>query len=79
MRVVLRSYLLQTYLIDQPEFQVKNILSTYSKLNTFMSNLYSNNPFATDGTQKYRFQKILIFIWKGRGAQIPMSDATMRR
>ena len=50
MRVFLRSYLLQTYLIDQPEFQVKNILSTYSKLNTFMSNLYSINPFATDGT-----------------------------
>ena len=37
------------------------------------------NPFATDGTQKYRFEKFLIFIWKGRGAQIPMSDATMRR
>ena len=37
------------------------------------------NPSATDGTQKYRFENILIFIWKGRGGQIPMSDATMRR
>ena len=27
----------------------------------------------------YRFEKFLIFIWKGRGAQIPMSDATLRR
>ena len=37
------------------------------------------NPFSQDGTLKWRFEKVLIFIWKGRGAQIPMSDATMRR
>ena len=37
------------------------------------------NPFATDGTQKYRFKKFLIFIWEGRSSQIPMSDVTMRR
>ena len=32
------------------------------------------NPFATDGTQKYSFEK-LIFIWEG----LTMSDETMRR
>ena len=37
------------------------------------------NPFSPDGTLKCRFENFLIFIWKGRGAQIPMSDATMRR
>ena len=37
------------------------------------------NPFSPDGTLECRFEKFLIFIWKGRGAQIPMSDATMRR
>ena len=36
-------------------------------------------PFSPDGTLKCRFENFLIFIWKGRGAQIPMSDATMRR
>ena len=37
------------------------------------------NLFATDGTRKYRFKTYLFFIWKGRGVQIPMSEATMRR
>ena len=35
------------------------------------------NPFSPDGTLNCRFEKFLIFIWKGRGAQIPMSDATI--
>ena len=37
------------------------------------------NPFTTDGTQKYRFEKFIFFIWKRMGALIPMSDASMRR
>ena len=37
------------------------------------------NPFSPDGTLKCRFEKFLIFIWKGSGTQIPLSDATMRR
>ena len=37
------------------------------------------NPFSPDGTLKCRFEKFLIFIFKGRGAQIPMGDTTMRR
>ena len=37
------------------------------------------NPFSPDGTLKCRFEIFLIFIWNGKGAQIPMSDATMRR
>ena len=37
------------------------------------------NPFAIDRTRKLCFEKFVIFIWKGRGAHIPMSDATMRR
>ena len=37
------------------------------------------NLFSPHGTLKCRFENFLIFIRKGRGAQIPMSDATMRR
>ena len=37
------------------------------------------NPYATYGTQKYRLEKFKILICKGRGAQIPMSDATLKR
>ena len=40
--------------------------------------IVSINPFATDGTQKCRFEKFFKFSF-GRGAQISMSDATMRR
>ena len=35
----------------------------------------SFNPFATDGTQKYRLEKFLILIWKERDAQIPIYEA----
>ena len=37
------------------------------------------NTFSSYSTLKLRFEKFLIFIWKGRGAQIPMSDATNKR
>ena len=37
------------------------------------------NPFAADGTQKFFEYRRKFFIWKGRVAQILMSDVTMRR
>ena len=65
-------------------------ISFYSKLHRDMNKncdafvrllIIPLNPFSHDGTLKCRFEKFLIFIWKGMGAQIPiyMSDATMRR
>ena len=53
---------------------MRSNLSTKQMRSTIFRSI---NPFATDGTQKYRFENFLIFIWKGRGAQIPMGDATM--
>ena len=41
------------------------------KVNLKYINKISFNPFSPDGTLKCRFEKFLIFIWKGSGAQIP--------